>query len=109
MPQKRAGRASKRAASTDDLPKRFCGYSDAAGAALVLGTRLSADVIPLTQHNIPTLYVAYRDVLARPVEAANRLNVFLGGSLDAHAMGYAVDSALYRQCRAQSGARGLLV
>jgi tetratricopeptide (TPR) repeat protein len=61
----------------------------------------------LARHDIPTLYVVYHDVLTRPVEVADRLNVFLGGSLDAHAMGCAVDPALYRQRRAQAGAQGL--
>lgn len=42
------------------------------------------------------LELTHRDVLERPIENAERLNVFLGGSLDVQAMAAVVDTNLYR-------------
>ena len=43
-----------------------------------------------------TLEVHYSEILARPLEGAQRVNTFLGGGLDAEAMAAAVDPELYR-------------
>ena len=42
------------------------------------------------------LEVHYSDILARPLEGAERVNTFLGGALDAEAMAAVVDPELYR-------------
>jgi hypothetical protein len=43
-----------------------------------------------------TLEVDYRDVVAAPLEHAQRIAAFLGRPLDVHAMAAAVDAELYR-------------
>ena len=42
------------------------------------------------------LELRYADILARPLEGAERVSAFLGGGLDAEAMAAAVDPELYR-------------
>jgi hypothetical protein len=49
-----------------------------------------------SQPNFQTLYVHYSDILADPVTQAQKINAFLGGSLDAEAMVGVVDPELYR-------------
>jgi hypothetical protein len=49
------------------------------------------------QSNISVLYIHYSDVLADPLQAAEKLNQFLGGVLDVKQMAAAVDPSLYRQ------------
>jgi hypothetical protein len=49
--------------------------------------------------NFETLYLEHRDIIRRPVEAAARMNAFLGGELDEAAMAAAVDDTLYRNRR----------
>ena len=49
-----------------------------------------------TQPNVDVLYVSYNDVLTKPLEHAERVNQFLGGSLDVEAMAAVVDPDLYR-------------
>jgi hypothetical protein len=51
------------------------------------------------QPNVDVLYVHYSAVLADPYPQADRVNDFLGGGLDAGAMGHVVDPSLYRQRR----------
>lgn len=51
-----------------------------------------------------TLEVHYSEILARPLEGAERVNTFLGGGLDAKAMAAVVDPELYRN-RAPSKAK----
>jgi hypothetical protein len=51
------------------------------------------------QPNIDVLYVHYSDVMAHPVHEAERINRFLGDSLDVEKMAAAVDPSLYRQRR----------
>jgi Sulfotransferase domain len=51
------------------------------------------------QPNIKTTYVSYNEVLADPGPHAERINEFLGGSLNVEAMAAAADRALYRQRR----------
>ena len=52
----------------------------------------------LAERSIPTLWVAHRDALDRPVEVAARLRAFLlGHDLDEEAMARVVDRDLYRQ------------
>ena len=46
------------------------------------------------------LEVHYTEILAKPLEGAQRINAFLGGSLDPEAMAAVVDPDLYRN-RAQ--------
>ncbi|MCG6920477.1 MAG: sulfotransferase [Acidobacteria bacterium] len=48
------------------------------------------------------LEVQYTDILARPLEGAQRVSAFLGGHLDAEAMAAVVDPQLYRN-RASAG------
>lgn len=43
-----------------------------------------------------TLEVHYSEILARPLEGAQRINTFLGGGLNADAMAAVVDPELYR-------------
>jgi hypothetical protein len=49
------------------------------------------------QPNVSVMYVHYSDVLADPLQEAERLNRFLGGALDVQRMAAAVDPSLYRQ------------
>jgi len=42
------------------------------------------------------LEIRYTDILARPLDGAERLNAFLGGGLDTEAMAAVVDPQLYR-------------
>ena len=51
------------------------------------------------QPHIARLDVEYRDLMARPVEFAARINRFLGGGLDEAKMAEAVDPKLHRQGR----------
>lgn len=44
-----------------------------------------------------TLYIEYKRVIEYPYQVASQVNAFLGGGLDTHAMGKAVDPELYRQ------------
>lgn len=46
--------------------------------------------------NFETLYVRYREVLNDPKTQAEKINEFLGGSLDVDAMAAVVDPSLYR-------------
>lgn len=48
------------------------------------------------QPNVRTLDVPYHEMIANPIDGANRLNEFLGGDLDARAMAQVVDENLYR-------------
>jgi hypothetical protein len=50
-----------------------------------------------TQENIDVCRLDYAEVVAAPVDAARRLNAFLGGSLDETAMAAEVQPGLYRQ------------
>ena len=56
--------------------------------------------------NVETLYLNHRDVIDHPAEAADRINAFLGGGLDAQAMASVVKPDLYRQRTSESGAQG---
>ena len=47
--------------------------------------------------NIETLYVSYNDILNEPQETVEKINLFLGGRLDARQMLETVDKGLYRQ------------
>ena len=51
------------------------------------------------QPNIETIYVSYNQVMADPRPQAERLNDFLGGSLNVEAMSAVADRALHRQKR----------
>lgn len=51
------------------------------------------------QPNMHVLYVKYGDVLAQPVEQAQRVDRFLGGVLSVPAMAGVVDERLHRQRR----------
>lgn len=51
------------------------------------------------QPNIETVYVSYNEVVKDPRPHAERINVFLGGSLNVDAMAEIADRALYRQKR----------
>jgi hypothetical protein len=51
------------------------------------------------QPNMQLLNVNYNEVLEKPVEWVERINAFLGDSLDAAAMTAVVDRQLYRQRR----------
>ena len=55
----------------------------------------------LVQRNIPTLDVAYSDVLQRPMEIAEKIRKFFGADLDVQTMASAIDPSLYRQRREQ--------
>jgi hypothetical protein len=50
-----------------------------------------------SQPNIETVYVSYNEVVKDPRPHAERINVFLGGSLNVDAMTEIADRALYRQ------------
>ncbi len=47
--------------------------------------------------NIKVLYVNYNEVIEKPVEHAQRINQFLGNTLNVENMAGVVDKALYRQ------------
>jgi hypothetical protein len=49
------------------------------------------------QPNIEVVYVHYHEVLAEPRPQMERINAFLGGTLDAEPMVSVVDRTLYRQ------------
>ena len=49
------------------------------------------------QPNIETIYVSYNEVVQDPRPHAERINGFLGGSLNVQAMTEAADRTLYRQ------------
>ncbi len=49
------------------------------------------------QRHLSALYVSYNELLASPREHADRVNVFLGGTLDVARMVSVVDQNLYRQ------------
>ena len=49
------------------------------------------------QPNIETIYVSYNEVMGDPRPHAERINCFLGGSLNVEAMSEVADRALYRQ------------
>jgi hypothetical protein len=49
------------------------------------------------QPNIEVVYVSYNDILARPIEPAERINQFLGNTLNVEKMVSVVDRTLYRQ------------
>jgi hypothetical protein len=49
------------------------------------------------QANIDVVYVDYGQVLERPLDQAQRVNEFLGGSLETDRMAKVVDPGLYRQ------------
>jgi hypothetical protein len=49
------------------------------------------------QSNIDIIYVSYNDVMENPGEQAQRINQFLGDTLDVEQMLAVVDKALYRQ------------
>lgn len=51
------------------------------------------------QSNMQVLYVDYGEVLAQPLEQAQRVNHFLGGGVDVQAMASVVDRRLHRQRR----------
>ncbi len=51
------------------------------------------------QPNFKVLYVQYNDVLSAPHDVAERLNDFLGGSLNVEAMAQVPDQSLYRNRR----------
>ena len=51
----------------------------------------------LKYHGIPTLRVAYPDVLAAPQDACLAIHKFLGGALDLDAMSTAVRPSLFRE------------
>ena len=53
------------------------------------------------QSNFDVLYVSYNDTLQRPRENVEKINGFLGGSLDVDQMVAVVDRKLYRQRRSQ--------
>jgi hypothetical protein len=49
------------------------------------------------QPNVDAIYVDYGQVLAEPLEQAQRVNQFLDNALDAEQMAGVVDPSLYRQ------------
>lgn len=58
----------------------------------------------LRARGVPCLMLAYREVMADPAAAAERLAAFLGGALDTAAMRGAVDGRLGRHSRLRSAA-----
>jgi hypothetical protein len=56
------------------------------------------------QPNISTLNVAYTDAVRSPLETAEKVSRFLGGTLNAAAMAQTVDAGLYRQRKDKVGA-----
>ncbi len=53
----------------------------------------------VAQPNIETVYISYNEVMKDPRPNAERINAFLGGSLNVEAMAEAADRSLYRQKR----------
>lgn len=51
----------------------------------------------IRQPNIETLYVNYNSMVKDPTEALNKINDFLGGSMDVSVMAGVVDKELYRE------------
>ena len=51
----------------------------------------------VAQTNVETLHVDYNEALKDPWPIVDKVNVFLGGGLDAEAMARVVDPKLYRQ------------
>ena len=51
------------------------------------------------QPNVEVLYVSYNEVLEHPQEQAQRINRFLGSTLDVERMASVVDKGLHRQRR----------
>ena len=49
------------------------------------------------QPNVDTIYVSYNEAMKDPASSAQRINQFLGGSLNVRAMAEIADRALYRQ------------
>lgn len=49
------------------------------------------------QRNMDVLYVHYNEILERPAEHVERINRFLGGTLDAERMTSVINKALHRQ------------
>jgi len=49
------------------------------------------------QPNVEVIYVSYNDVVENPLEQSQRINHFLGDTLDVERMVRVVDQALYRQ------------
>jgi hypothetical protein len=49
------------------------------------------------QPNVEAIYVSYNDVMEKPLEQSERINQFLGDTLDVGKMVGVVDQALYRQ------------
>ena len=49
------------------------------------------------QPNVEVIYVSYNDVMENPLEQVQRINHFLGDTLDVESMVNVVDQALYRQ------------
>jgi hypothetical protein len=80
----RRGEATDRV-SDERLAALFCKH--VAHVEAWLSERPSFDVIT----------VSYNDVLDNPLEEAQRINQFFGGTLDAKAMAAVVDPTLYRQ------------
>jgi hypothetical protein len=54
----------------------------------------------IRQPNIETLYVNYNSMVKDPTEALNKVNDFLGGSMDVSVMAAVVDKELYRERKA---------
>ena len=52
-----------------------------------------------------TMEIHYSAVLAQPLEAARRLDAFLGGGLDVEAMAAVVDPQLYRNRASRATSR----
>lgn len=50
-----------------------------------------------SQPNVEIIYVSYNDVVENPLEQSQRINHFLGDTLDVENMARVVDQALYRQ------------
>ena len=49
------------------------------------------------QANVEVIYVSYNEVVEKPLEQSERINQFLGETLDVEKMATVVDRALYRQ------------
>jgi hypothetical protein len=49
------------------------------------------------QPNVEVIYVSYNEVMEKPLEQSERINQFLGETLDVEKMAAVVDRALYRQ------------
>jgi hypothetical protein len=70
--------------------------------AKVFGKQLAEARHWLSQHpNFQVLDVLHRDVIEKPLSAAQQLGTFLGGDLDPSRMAAAVEPSLYRQRRSQ--------